>query len=193
MQRLLGVWGVVVVGLGVAIGIAARADQPAARADGPAERELMKTEKQIQANLQSDRDLANNRIDVQVSDGVATLKGTVDSEAERSRAVRLAGIAGVRIVDDQLKVESVGLKATVADGAVTTKIKAQFLANTDLRSADIKVSTNNGVVTLTGTVPSHELRALAVDLARHTGGVVRVDDQLRVIAGPASPPMAPSR
>ena len=104
----LGLWAMVVVGLGLAIGVAARADQPAARADEPAERELMKTEKQIQANLQSDRDLANNRIDVQVSDGVATLKGTVDSEAERSRAVRLAGVAGVRIVDDQLKVESLG-------------------------------------------------------------------------------------
>ena len=108
MKRFVGVWGMVVAGLGIAIGVAARADQPAARADEPAERELMKTEKQIQANLQSDRDLANNRIDVQVSDGVATLKGTVDSEAERGRAVRLAGIAGVRIVDDQLKVESVG-------------------------------------------------------------------------------------
>jgi osmotically-inducible protein OsmY len=107
-----------------------------------------------------------------VSDGVATLKGTVDSEAERSRAVRLAGVAGVRIVDDQLKVESLGLKATVSDGAVTAKIKTQLLANTDLRSADIKVSTTTGVVTLTGTVSSHELRALAVDLARHTGGVV---------------------
>src|SRR6185436_3852868 len=182
MKRLVGVWGMVVAGLGIAIGVAARADQPAARADEPAGRELMKTEKQIQANLQTDRDLANNRIDVQVSDGVATLKGTVDSEAERGRAVRLAGIAGVRIVDDQLKVESMGLKATVSDSAVTTQIKAQFLANTDLRGADIKVSTNNGVVTLTGTVSSHELRALAVDLARHTGGVVRVDDQLRVIA-----------
>ena len=133
MKRLVGVWATVVAGLGIAIGVAARADQPASRADEPAQRELMKTEKQIQANLQSDRDLANNRIDVQVSDGVATLKGTVDSEAERSRAVRLAGIGGVRIVDDQLKVESLGLKATVTDGAVTTKIKAQFLANTDLR------------------------------------------------------------
>ena len=193
MKRLVGVWAMVVAGLGIAIGVAARADQPAARADEPAERELMKTEKQIQANLQSDRDLANNRIDVRVSDGVATLKGTVDSEAERSRAVRLAGIAGVRVVDDQLKVESLGLKATVSDGAVTAKIKAQFLANTDLRAAEITVSTNNGVVTLSGTVPSHELRALAVDLARHTGGVVRVDDQLRVLASPPSPPMAPSR
>jgi osmotically-inducible protein OsmY len=173
--------------LGLSVGVAARAD------DEPAGRELMRAEKQIQANLQNDRDLANNRIDVRVSDGVATLTGTVDSEAERSHAVRLAGITGIRIVDDQLKVESSDLKATVTDSAITTKVKAQYLANTDLRRADIKVTTNNGVVTLTGTVSSAELRDLAADLARHTGGVLRVDNQLRVIASPPGPPMAPSR
>ena len=183
---MLGVSATLAVQLGLSVGVVARADEE------PAGRELMRTEKQIQASLQSDRDLANNRIDVTVSDGVATLKGTVDSEAERSRAVRLAGIAGVRVVDDQLKVESLGMKATVTDGAVTTKVKAQFLANTDLRKADISVTTNNGVVALTGTVASIELRQLAVNLARHTGGVVRVDDQLRV-ASQASPPIAPTR
>ena len=47
-------------------------------------------------------------------------------------------------------------------------------------------------MTLTGTVPSVELRQLAVDLARHTGGVARVEDQLRV-ADHASPPIAPTR
>ena len=183
---MLGVSATLAVQLGLSVGVGARAD------DEPAGRELMRTEKQIQASLQSDRDLANNRIDVSVSDGVATLKGTVDSEAERSRAVRLAGSAGVRVVDDQLKVESLGMKATVTDGAVTTKVKAQLLANTDLRKADISVTTNNGVVALTGMVASIELRQLAVDLARHTGGVVRVDDQLRV-ASQASPPIAPTR
>jgi len=183
---MLGVSTTLAVQLGLSIGVTARADEE------PAARELMRTEKQIQANLQSDRDLANNRIDVSVSDGVATLKGTVDSEAERSRAVRLAGIAGIRVVDDQLKVESAGMKASVTDSAVTTKVKGQFLANTDLRKADISVTTNNGVVTLTGTVPSLELRQLAVDIVRHTGGVVRVEDQLRV-ATEASPPIAPTR
>jgi hyperosmotically inducible periplasmic protein len=183
---MLGISATLAAQLGLSVGVMARAD------DKPAGRELMRTEKQIQANLQSDRELANNRIDVSVSDGVATLKGTVDSESERAKAVRLASVAGIHVVDDQLKVESVGMKAAVSDGAITTKLKAQFLANTDLRQADISVTTNNGVVTLTGTVPSPELRQLAVDLARHTGGVVRVDDRLRV-AGPTSPPLAPSR
>jgi osmotically-inducible protein OsmY len=183
---MLGISATLAAQLGLSVGVMAQTD------DQPAGRELMRTEKQIQASLQSDRELANNRIDVSVSDGVATLKGSVDSEAERAKAVRLATVAGIRVVDDQLKVESVGMKATVTDGAITTKIKGQFLANTDLRQADIAVSTNNGVVTLTGTVSSVELRQLAVDLARHTGGVVRVENQLR-LAGPASPPLAPSR
>src|SRR5262245_32807765 len=184
MKRMLGAGVLLAAQLGLSAGREARAD------DEPAGRELMRAEKQIQANLQNDRDLANNRNDVRVSDGVATLKGTVDSEAERSRAVTLAGIAGIRIVDDQLKVESSDLTTAVKDSSITTKIKTQFFANTDLRRAAISVSTNNGVVTLTGTVPSAELRDLAVDLARHTGGVLRVDKQLNVSK---QMPIAPSR
>lgn len=186
MKRLLGVAATVALAVLVAGG-------GSARADGPAGREEMRTEKQIQSLLQSDPDLANNRIDVRVSDGVASLKGTVDSDGERSHAVRIASVAGIRVVDDQLKVESAGLKATVTDGTITTQIKGQFFANTDLRRVDIKVSTTNGVVTLSGTVPSDELRALAVDLARHTGGVVRVEDDIRVIGNPPSGPLAPTR
>jgi osmotically-inducible protein OsmY len=187
MKRMLGVGTAIAAGLVLAVGGAARAD------DEPTGRELMRTEKQIQANLQTDRDLANNRIDVQVSEGVATLKGSVDSDDERSKAVTLASVAGIRVVDDQLKVESAGVAATVTDSAITAKIKGQLLANTDLRKADVSVGTNNGVVTLTGTVPSVELRQLAVDLARHTRGVLRVDDQVRVIGNPPLAPVAPSR
>jgi osmotically-inducible protein OsmY len=187
MTRMLGVGAAIAAALLLAPGVSAGADNE------PAGRELMRTEKQIQANLQSDRDLANNRIDVQVSDGVATLKGTVDSDTERSKAVTLASVAGIRVVDDQLKVESAGLEATVVDSAITTKIKGQLLANTDLRKADIAVTTNNGVVTLRGTVPSVELRQLAVDLARHTGGVMRLDDQMHVISNRPPAPIAPSR
>jgi osmotically-inducible protein OsmY len=154
-------------------------------------REQMKAEKLIQQNLQNDRDLANNPIDVKVADGVATLKGTVDSNTERDTAVRLASVTGVRVVDDQLKVGSEGAKATLEDSAITTKVKTEILANTDLRRSDITVMTNNGVVTLTGTVPSQELRRLAVDLARHTGGVTRVEDQMRVLGSTPSDPEVP--
>jgi hyperosmotically inducible protein len=177
--------------LAAALGFVISSGRGAAARDEPSGREQMKAEKLIQQNLQNDRDLANNPIDVKVADGVATLKGTVDTDTERDTAVRLASVSGVRIVDDQLTVGGVGAKATLEDSAITTKVKTEILANTDLRRAGISVSTNNGVVTLTGTVPSQEMRLLAVDLARHTGGVTRVEDQLRVLGSTPSDPEVP--
>ena len=55
-----------------------------------------------------------------------------------------------------------------------------ILANTTLRQADISVTTNNGVVTLSGQVPSEEAHQLALGLTRNTGGVNRIEDQLKV-------------
>src|SRR5262245_20155980 len=61
------------------------------------------------------------------------------------------------------------------DPAITAKIRNELLAS-DLRRLNIDVGTSGGVVTLTGTVSSDSQRRLAVDMARHTGGVTRVDD-----------------
>ena len=137
--------------------------------------------KQILGKLRADPELANNKIEVHVAKGVATLKGKVDSEMEKSRAVTLAAVPGVHIVDDQLKIASEGAKAIVADSAITTSLKAKFLADSTVRSADISVDTNNGVVTLSGTAPSPAAHTLAVELARNTDGVKRVDDQIKVL------------
>ena len=86
-------------------------------------------------------------------DGIVSLKGTVDSEQEKAKAVRLARVATITTVDNQLEVGSTGVKAAVSDTAITTQIKGQLVANTALRKGDISVTTNNGVVTLSGTVP----------------------------------------
>jgi len=84
-------------------------------------------------------------------------------------------------------------EAAVQDGAITTKIRNQLLASTDLRRLNIAVDTSGGVVTLTGTVSSDAQRRMAVDMARHTGGVTRVDDQLRVVGSTPADPEVPPR
>ena len=160
----------------MAAGSGARAEQPV-RADSSAI-----ATKQIVAKLRSDPELGNNKIEVHVDKGVATLKGKVDSEMEKSRAVSLAAVPGVQIVDDQLKVASEGAKAIVSDSAITTAVKAKFLADSTVRSADISVDTNNGVVALSGTAPSDDAHRQALELARHTDGVKRVDDQIKVLS-----------
>ncbi len=64
---------------------------------------------------------------------------------------------------------------------LTGKVKSSFLLSRNLRALDISVSTENGIVTLEGTVDSHEAHALAVEMAKNIRGVKEVKaDALKV-------------
>jgi osmotically-inducible protein OsmY len=69
----------------------------------------------------------------------------------------------------------------VADPWVTTKVKTKILADDMLDRSEIDVDTSNdGVVTLKGTVPSAAAEARALELARSTDGARQVVDRLDV-------------
>src|ERR1700722_14815485 len=53
--------------------------------------------------------------------------------------------------------------AAVSDSAITTKVKAKFLGDSQVKSSHIKVVTTNGVVTLTGSAMSSESKSAAVE------------------------------
>lgn len=74
-------------------------------------------------------------------------------------------------------------RSPVKDSWITMKIHSQFIPEDALEDSDIDVETNNGVVTLTGTVPTAAGQARAVAIAKATDGVKSVNDKLRV--GPA--------
>jgi osmotically-inducible protein OsmY len=74
------------------------------------------------------------------------------------------------------------------DASVTADIKARLDASQLLRHADVDISTDAGVVTLVGVVPSEFAKARAIELAKSTPGVVRVNDMLRLnVASPNAP------
>lgn len=70
--------------------------------------------------------------------------------------------------------------AAVSDAGVTAAVKAKFLADTAVSGLKIDVDTSDGVVTLTGTVATKAEADRAVMLARETGGVTRVVNNLRI-------------
>ena len=71
----------------------------------------------------------------------------------------------------------------VVDPWVTTKVKTKILADDLLDKSEINVdTTNDGVVTLKGTVPSVAAETRALELARTTEGVRTVVDRLEVKA-----------
>jgi len=117
--------------------------------------------------------------------GKVTLTGNADSGAAKELASRLAqNTRGVVSVDNQLVVT--GMKPALAsslnasgnkagsdlsDSWITAKVKSTFLYSSNVSGSDIAVSTNNGVVVLTGKVKSGAERALAIELAQNVRGV----------------------
>jgi osmotically-inducible protein OsmY len=159
----------------------------------------------IQAQYFVNPEIKPWNIDVTTSGaGVVTLEGKVDSAEDKAEAVRIAnGTEGVTRVEDRLKVDRDAGRDTAAtretepraaretatagdveppDAWLTAKIQSKYFIDTDVKGRRIDVDTQNGVVTLTGSVGSEAERRQAVALARNTDGVREVKDQLRLDA-----------
>ncbi len=166
--------------LGFSVALLLVAGTVSAKEEQVAGHEQMRLQHKIEKKLQSDADLKNNHIEVDVQNSVVTLKGKVDTQAERSKAESLAHVDGVARVDDQLEVGSEGVGATLSDSMVTTKVKAKLAADDHFKLNQFKVTTNNGVVVLEGTVATEADHQRALDLVRNSDGVKRVADKLQV-------------
>jgi hyperosmotically inducible protein len=68
----------------------------------------------------------------------------------------------------------------IKDGWITFKIHSMFVPEAPLEGSDIDVTTNAGVVTLDGTVPTAAAKSRAVAVAKATDGVKSVTDNLKV-------------
>jgi hyperosmotically inducible protein len=68
------------------------------------------------------------------------------------------------------------------DTAVSARVKTVLLNDAQVNATKIDVTTNGGVVTLTGSVRSKAEEARAIELARHVTGVRDVKSTLQ--AGP---------
>jgi len=66
------------------------------------------------------------------------------------------------------------------DNAITTSIQAKLFQDPSLKTQDIRVSTQDGVVTLTGTVDTEQQQAAVDRIASMEPGVVKVIDSLSV-------------
>lgn len=79
-----------------------------------------------------------------------------------------------------------GLGQRFDEARLTTAVKTALALNRRLAAADLSVSSEAGVVTLAGSVPSSEAQQLALRVAAEVPDVVRVVDGTRVVApGPA--------
>ncbi|HZY17619.1 MAG TPA: BON domain-containing protein [Ramlibacter sp.] len=82
----------------------------------------------------------------------------------RTSVMGAAGTAGVKVDDAQ----------------ITARVNASLMGDKDLKATRIDVDTRDGVVTLTGPVPSASAKARADEIAKNIRDVKSVNNQLTV-------------
>ncbi len=147
----------------------------------------------VKSNLLWNRNTDGLDIDVDTDDGVVTLTGVVASDLKRQLVLQIAkNTNGVRKVEDRLRVSAeekqrieenspvAKTQRVVSDTWITAKVKTMLMFNKNADGADIEVSTQEGVVTLKGTVLSPEQRDRIVETVQDVVNVKGVRDRLRV-------------
>lgn len=156
----------------------------------------------VKAALELDRNLRLFAIDIDVDDGIVTLRGSLPDEALRGRAEQVAAaVPEVRQVQNEISVDAGlsppgdaerSLGESFDDKALEVQVRLAFSLRRELKATDIGVSAYRREVTLSGEVSNEEQRRLAVDVAGQTAGVAAVVDHIG-IQGQASRAAAADR
>ena len=135
----------------------------------------------VKIDLIAASEVKARHIDVDVLNGVVTLTGLVESGAEIKRAEEIAlEIEGVKSVTNYLTVGSKSMGQALDDKLIVGVINKNLIAEPNMKSLNIDVDSNNGVVTLTGIASNTKLKNRALEIAWDTTGVVKVIDNLKV-------------
>jgi osmotically-inducible protein OsmY len=150
----------------------------------------------IETVYQLNSNLNAFEIHTDVSNGMVHRTGMVESDIDRDLAGEIAeGIDGVVDVKNDLSVEKTArqMAAAKADGdenrtfggwvddaTTTAAVKAKLIGNSNTKGLQIDVDTRDNLVTLSGEVSTTEVKQLAEEIARNTGDVRDVRNQLVV-------------
>jgi len=140
------------------------------------------TDERIQSNAENvlswNPDIAIVDVAVSVADGVVTLEGTVDAYWKKLLAENLVlGLSGVIEVENHLAIvptENVSDQSIA--GHVTKALERRLQEDADA----VDVTVEEGLVTLSGVVPSVTDEEIAFDAARYTAGVQGVRNNMAV-------------
>jgi osmotically-inducible protein OsmY len=89
----------------------------------------------IAANLKKNATIAARDVDVDVKEGVATLKGTVRTAGEKARAARLATIRGVTEVRNEIVVDAAAVKSKAGKAVDATERAGEKTADVTKEAA----------------------------------------------------------
>jgi osmotically-inducible protein OsmY len=121
------------------------------------------------------------RVDVQSTDGVVTLTGTVrDSDEKALAADTVENIPGVVSVQNQIDIKADYPEHS--DAWIAWKIRAKLLVEANVSATATKIDVKDGVVTLSGNADNAAQKDLTEAYAKDISNVKSVDNEMVVLA-----------
>jgi len=126
------------------------------------------------------------KTDVNVRDGIVTLSGEADSQAQKELTGEYArDVAGVKDVkNDMTLAKNPNAEPTLGDkiddASITAQVKIALLTHHSTSAVKTTVKTSNGVVTLHGKAKNDAEKTLVGKLAKDIKGVESVDNKMTV-------------
>lgn len=133
-------------------------------------------ELRVNSALSKDQQLKKEaRVNVTAYQGKVLLTGQAPNTELSSRAKQIAiGVEGATEVFNEIRPgQPIGLGTASSDTWITTKVRSQLLGSDQVKSSNVKVTTENGEVFLMGLVTAREGQA-AADIASRVSSVKHV-------------------
>jgi osmotically-inducible protein OsmY len=142
---------------------------------------------QVKYSLLFNRNVSGIKTQVFVNDGIVTLKGEAESQAQKDLAGEYAkDVKGVKDVKNEMTIAKVSNKSEqtlgekIDDASITAQVKMAFLTHHSTSAFKTGVETSNGVVTLSGKATSGAGKDMATKVASDVNGVTHVVNNMTI-------------
>jgi osmotically-inducible protein OsmY len=132
------------------------------------------------------RNVSAVNTEVDVTDGVVTLKGRADSQAQKDLTGEYAkDVDGVKGVNNQMTIAEIANKPEtmgekIDDASITAQVKIAFLMHHSTSAFKTGVTTTDGVVTLSGNAVNSAAKDMATKVASDVKGVTNVVNNMTI-------------
>jgi len=142
----------------------------------------------VKSALLFNRNVSAVNTQVFVTDGMVTLKGHADNQAQKDLTGEYAkDIDGIKGVDNQMSIVEASEKNDqnkdnkIDDASITAQVKMAFLTHHSTSAFKTGVETNKGIVTLSGNATSGAGKDMATKVAQDINGVSNVVNNMTIV------------
>jgi hyperosmotically inducible periplasmic protein len=133
------------------------------------------------------RSVSAGETEVDVKDGIVTLRGNATSEAQKELTTEYAGdVDGVKDVKNEMTVSKTGKKTPetmgekIDDASITAQVKLTLLNHRSTSALNTTVTTKRGVVTVGGKAKNAAEKDLVTKLVNDIKGVKSVKNRMTI-------------